>query len=550
MYVRRSVLLLLSLSALVPAANAWEWRTDWRMRGDIYRDFDFSVRGGIDRASKAFDKAVNDELRGGLSEQDRISRYRAAAAEWRKLQVQSETGDFDERILSYALFMQGCARERAKDSNEAVRLYSEVLELYPDITWVSVPARLRLACVQFSMGDVRKGEATLMELIDDPASKNTVARVVALRLMAERLWNAGRFDDTIAYNKEILETAVAGEGRHIAARDRLVAIALAKGDYSSFDDLAFFGVKDDDSSRLNAVRRMFDTVCYVWLRNWNWYDFNARLTKLYPSEAVRKKSVDASKAAFLAWFEGKKPLYAALGRNGDYALDCLRAATLTGKSDVISVRLKAVEDVIRANKDESAASMTAWAVKDILCTVGQYDLARRIPDLVKSPLSSSMMRHQIELAAGKHAAAAMCLEEYLGHKPSPDAAKSAKMTLARLYRDHLGKCDKAISLFQELNEPPGTLWELFATYEKAGRKKEAYTMLVELESMFPSEAPRAFYTHAQRLERDGDVKQAIAIYRRLLSQPEWKRTQESSWAHQALERHGIATGGAVVNEVR
>ena len=73
MYVRRSVLLLLSLSALVPAANAWEWRTDWRMRGDIYRDFDFSVRGGIDRASKAFDKAVNDELRGGLSEQDRIS---------------------------------------------------------------------------------------------------------------------------------------------------------------------------------------------------------------------------------------------------------------------------------------------------------------------------------------------------------------------------------------------------------------------------------------------------------------------------------------------
>ena len=54
----------------------------------------------------------------------------------------------------------------------------------------------------------------------------------------------------------------------------------------------------------------------------------------------------------------------------------------------------------------------------------------------------------------------------------------------------------------------------------------------------------------ERLEEDGNVKQAIAIYRRLLSQPEWKKTAESSWAHQALERHGVATGGAVVNEVR
>lgn len=545
------IMLFIAVAALMPAAHAWDWRSDWRMRGDVYRSFDFTVRGGLDRATKSFETAVDRETRGGLSEQDRIALYRAAAAEWRKVQVQSETGDFDEKILSYALFMQGCARERAKDSNEAVRLYSEVLELYPDITWVSIPTKLRLGCLQMSMGDVRKGEATLTDLLDDPASQNTVSRAVALRIMGEKLWNAGKFDDAIAYFKEIMGMKVAGDGRRYGSRDRLVAIALAKGDYSDFDDLVFFGVKEEAAPRLDAARRMFDTVCQMWLRNWGWWgDFNSRLNKLYPSETVRKKKLEASKASFLAWFEGKKPLYAALGRNGDYALDCLRAATLTGKNDVIAARLKAVEDIIRANKDDSAASKTAWTVKDILCTVGQYDLARRLPDLVKSPLSSSMMRHQIELAAGKHAAAAMCLEEYLGHKPPPDAAKNAKLTLARLYRDNLGKCDKAISLFQEVNDPPSTLWELYSTYWKAGKKKEAYSMLVELESMFPSEAPRAFYTHAQRLEGDGNVKQAIAIYRRLLSQPEWKKTQESSWAHQALERHGIATGGAVVNEVR
>ena len=269
-------LIFVAFAAIVPAVHAWDWRTDWRMRGDIYRTFDFTVRGGIDRASKAFDKAVTDEFRGGQSEQDRIASFRAAAAEWRKVQVQSETGDFDEKILSYALFMQGCARERAKDSNEALRLYSEVIELYSDITWVSVPAKLRLGCLQMSMGDVRKGEATLMELLDDPASQKTVARAIAQRIMGDRLWNAGKFDDAIACFREVMGTEIAGESRRNAARDRLVAIALARGDYSNFDELTFFGVQNGDAPRLDAVRRMFDTVCYVWLRNLGWNDFGAR----------------------------------------------------------------------------------------------------------------------------------------------------------------------------------------------------------------------------------------------------------------------------------
>ena len=65
-----------------------------------------------------------------------------------------------------------------------------------------------------------------------------------------------------------------------------------------------------------------------------------------------------------------------------------------------------------------------------------------------------------------------------------------------------------------------------------------------------SDAPRAILTLAQFCEADGDKKKAIALYRRLLSQPEWKKTGESSQAHQALERLGERTGGAMINEVR
>ncbi|MBR1920717.1 MAG: tetratricopeptide repeat protein [Kiritimatiellae bacterium] len=543
---------ILAIAAILPLALlAWDWRKDWAMPGEVYRTLDFTVRAGIDRATGVFTKALDGENRNGQSEQDRIASFRAAAGEWRKVQVQSETGEFDERILSYALFMQGCACERAKDSNEAVRLYSEVIELYPDVAWVSVPARLRLGCIQSAMGDVRKSNETLAALLDEPASRGTQARAVALRIYGDRLWDAGKFADAEALWREILAPATkAEEWRRANARDKLVAVALARGDYSHFDDLVFMDVAKDAASRLEAVRKMLGTVAWVWLQARGWNDFAARAEKLYPKESERNKKLASSITAFLAWFEGQRALYDAAKDPTKYPMDLLRVATMSAKSETVEPRLKVVEGMIRGEGDAAKAARLAGAAKDLLFAARLYDLARRLPPLIKDPLAASFMRYQIESAAGKHAAAALCLEEYLAHKPEPGAAKSAKSSLAQIYRDNLGKYDKAIALYQEINDPPRTLWDLHATYWKAGKKADAYRMLVELESMFPGEAAAAFYTHAQHLEEDGDKKQAIAIYKRLLSQPEWKKTPQSSWAHQALERHGIATGGAVINEAR
>lgn len=552
--MKRFSYILLFFAVLSPAlARAWNWNEDWRMRRDVYRSLDFTVRAGIDRATEMFAKAVSDDMARRVSEQGRVPLFRSCAAEWRKVQVQTESTDFNEAVLSYALFMQGCACEWARDSNEAVRLYSEVLELYPDIAWVAVPARLRLGCLQLSMGELRKADATFETLLSDPASKGTVARVVALRIVGDRHAKAGKLAEAEACWREIIspECQVAGAGRRNAARDRLLALCLAKGDYNYFEDLIFLGVDEKDkAARLNAVRWACGTVCTIWLSNRGWNDFAARAEALYPSESTRNKKLAASLNGFLAWFEARKPDYEAQNRMTAYALDALRVSTLTGVSEKTKKLFGQVEEIIRSQTKPSDAVRIANDAKGILFTVRQVDLARRLPDLIKDPLAASMMRFQIEYDAGKHAAAAVHLEEYLGHKPDPESARNAKMTLARICRDSLGKYDRAIALFLDVNSPPQTLWELHTTYRRAGKKDEAYRMLVELESMFPNEAPAAFYRHAQCLEEDGNKKQAIAIYRRLLSQPEWKKTRESSLAHQALERHGIATGGAVVNEVR
>ena len=68
--------------------------------------------------------------------------------------------------------------------------------------------------------------------------------------------------------------------------------------------------------------------------------------------------------------------------------------------------------------------------------------------------------------------------------------------------------------------------------------------------MFPSDASDAVYRMGEWREADGEKEKAIALYRRILKHPQWKASRAASSAHQALERHGVLTGGAMTNEVR
>ena len=132
MNVKTGISAALILLALAPAgaaaANGWSWE----MPAEVYRELDFSSRAGVDRAAKIFAQAYNAE-RQGMRVTDLVPRYRAAAAEWRKVQIQAEAENFDETLISYSLFMQAYARERAHDTNEALKLYGELVELHPDV---------------------------------------------------------------------------------------------------------------------------------------------------------------------------------------------------------------------------------------------------------------------------------------------------------------------------------------------------------------------------------------------------------------------------------
>ena len=546
--------ILLAALFVAPQAYAWDWSNSWRMPTDVYKNLDFSVRAGVDRAVKIFAEAVEFERRGGRYT-DAIPRYRAAVAEWRKVQVQAEAENFDETILSYSVFMQGCALECARDRNAALKMYAEVQDLYPDVRWVVIPARYRQGQTQIEMGNIRKGNETIDALATDPDAAGYACTADAISYVADLRWNAGKTSETVDLLRSIVTSP---DYRKLTpelwnwTRSNLAVVLMALGNYASFDELVYpDGVPDDIVKNYNCVRwgvnLFLEAVGY---QGWYWGDrYRKRMETLCPKEATRREKTNASRKAFAKWFASKRGIYDQANHKIDGLHDDLRIAVTYEKADAIRPRAEALKSAIKGMKDPKKAESFAWDMLNCLYYARLFDLARTVPDVLTDQLTASWMRYSIETRAENWKGAEMMLNEYIARKPDAEGLLRAKWNLADLYRDRLGKPERAVQLYQEINQPPRTLWELQRTYRQMGKKKECYNALNELMSIFEKEAPEAVLTAARYREADGEKEKAIALYRRLLTHPEWKKSGQSSAAHQALERYGIATGGAMVNEV-
>jgi tetratricopeptide (TPR) repeat protein len=210
---------------------------------------------------------------------------------------------------------------------------------------------------------------------------------------------------------------------------------------------------------------------------------------------------------------------------------------------------------IKKNGDAKDVSSRVNSVVSFYYELGDFTAALIVADKMPTPRAQAHLRYEIcrrgaECGKMKWDECLAHLKEYMDTKPEAHEMMNAKYTMAGILRDRMGDAKKALAIYTEINDPPRSLWELVTTYRRLGEKRKAENILQEIASIFERDAPRAILTLAQFCEADGDKKKAIALYRRLLSQPEWKKTGESSQAHQALERLGERTGGAMINEVR
>lgn len=547
----RAASLVLLVSATAVAEPMREW--DWHMPPEVYKELDFTDRANVDRAVKLFERAVGAE-RGGRRVTDLVPMYRAAAGEWRKVQVQAETAGGNESLLAYATFMQGYAKQQAHDRNEAIKIFNEVVDLYPDQKFISVPARYMLYVVKRELGDLKKAEADLEEIVEDRAADghkiyyNVLRSLGALRWGQDRTQEAAEIWEKIVYSKGKPDGTIWGEARHSLMVARLVNL-----DFPNLEAVVLAGLeKASRDRRVQAIAANARWVSEIDRVHYN--EVTHYLDRKYPREkkaSARRSALEKIFKGYAEWLENESGVFDGYDDGWTFATVQFQVYSRIEKVDRMLKRLKELETIMKAGKPDLLTARARQLAMS-LCALNQPDAARNIAAIVKDTFARLRLQYDVENHFAQYKAAAMYLEEYINVKPAapPEAVRAAKYDLAWLYRQRLHASDKAVKIYQELDDPPRSLWALSEAFREIGKKKESYSTLTEIASIFPNDAASAVLRMAQWREADGEKEKAIALYRRLMNHPKWKETGASSQAHQALERLGIATGGAMVNEVR
>ena len=544
------VLIAAAMEAVAGPISEW----NWHMPPDIYRELEFTDRAAVDRACKIFQQAADAEGR-GVKVTDLVPRYRAARGEWKKVQIQAEAEEFNGALLAYVVFMQAYSCHLAHDRNESIKLYGDVLDLYGDQAWIVLPTRYMLHLVHTSMGDVKASNRYLEEIVEDKRRRQTTLWVLAANTRAQRYRAETKLREAMDLWHMIADLKPFPWGdpaRAVqdACAETFRAYTMAEG---NFDEVAEGLFKDVDDKKKNArSQRVLDKTMYLAHLSGYRDCSNSFFNDLYPKEKKRKAAMEKTAKAFLSWF---KTAYSSVEQDGRiWEGEWLQLSVFSGKEskDARMKHLQKLMEIVRNTKDKKDRNGKVCHLAFYLVDSGEQALGRDVAQLMDGQLDKLWFCYEFECKCRQWKAALQLLDEIVAAKPppTPEEVLRAKWGIADICHNKIGDYDRAIKTYVDINQPPRSLWPLADCYRAAGKKQQGYQTLTEIASIFPDSAPAAVLKMAGWHLQDGNKDKAIALYRRLLSQPEWKERSESSAAHQALERLGIATGGAMTNTVR
>lgn len=540
--------------AAIAAAGAWarsEWT--WGVPSSVYKDLDFNLRAGVDRAVKIF-KIAEDAERSGKPVRDLVPLYRGAAAEWRKVQIMSESEEFSEPLLAAVVFMQGYSYDRARDRNEAIKTYNEVLDLYPDEIESAVAAKWHIARVKLGMGDTRAGNAIIDEMVEDerPLAMKHPLMAEAYMNKAGRLFNACEEDEAGDYWNKVIKTREFHKNAWQevqSAKNMFRFLCFVSGDFQRLEEMLFDGIDEKATSKMaNAIIGQFNWAMgeYGNRGSGTWSYFMRKEKGKEKAAAEKMKKFFSS---YLSWGQSKSPIFLACNRKFDFDMMLFKAWYMIETKEQIKARFDKLIAEVQKDSDKKRVLARLKVIAEALMNLGDFATARIVATMIPDQKERLLYCYGIESRQRRWKEMLDLLEQLLALKGlSADEVTGFKWQKVDCL-ENLGKFEDEIKLLNDIADPPRTLWRLSRVYRRVGNKSKSYAMLNEI-MFFPKDAPASVLTQARYREEDGEKDTAIALYRRLLSQPEWKQCGESSAAHQALERLGIATGGAMTNTLR
>ncbi|NLF23515.1 MAG: tetratricopeptide repeat protein, partial [Lentisphaerae bacterium] len=547
-------LLALAVAVAAPRALRAQENWSWVLPGKIYQNLDFSERAGIDRALAVFRRAEEAEKR-NTPVNDLIPLYRGAAAEWRKFQLQYEQ-TASPAIAAYSLFMQGLSLQGARDRHAAIKAYTELLDYFLDERWISSAALYHIGLAHLQNGDERQGLKVYATLVEDPEHAKHPLAARALNRLAAARWREKKSGEAGDYWRRVMTAHFKAVARndYNESRDLYVQSLAVTGQWRAYEELLFEGIHPE------AVQKRADAVqgAVEWLRNRMYHFWPGWYYAVYFAEKEREAKRAAWRKELATWFDSYQVLFAEADRVWNHAVLAFRVwheyraeegakrvpainklllglktddagkakygwefAIILWECNMVDEARATINTLLRGLKiDDAHKARIARDFAMTLCTRQLFGEARAMLPFVKNAVDNLWLTFEIENRANQLPAAQLALEGLVASQ-DPAVSLAGKKRLAWFHKDRTRNYEKAVALYLDIAQPPGTLWDLQECYRRWGKKREAYTVLTELASIFPAEAARAVWVQGQYREQDGEKDKAIACYRRLLSQPEW-----------------------------
>ena len=523
---------IVTLAALAALASAAADRVgDWwvTIPAEVLKSMSASERTCADRALKQLDG----------------NGAKAAANEFKRFNTEFIT-TAGEEALAWASFFQAYSFDKAKDRFKAIDLYSETVELYPD-SKASCAALYFRGVAQEENGQVQKALADYRELVGKaefaahPLAYAAHNRIAWSELKAGRVAGARtEWEAVRALPRD------ANRAEWNSADGNLSLLAALVDPDGAMQEAAGSDAVESAKKR----ERLRNWRNRVWSEVWG----SRPVPEAYFKENLGgAKDVRAAELAYLAKMAGKFSKFAGpIFREtpgGDWEIANIEFDTVSAlmPKNVGKMANRLAAELRKADNAETR-SERAVAFAEKLRNLGRTAEAKLVLDCIDDPAKRAWTAVGIGWRArdGEYVVQQLASLEAL-----PDAAEAdkAKREHARCCQELLKDYDTAIKLYEEAPSPPATLWAVANCHRAAGRLAKAQSVLDEICGVFPKDAAHAMLTKGDWYRDAGDRKNAIGCYRRILAHAEWKKASAASQAHQRLEAFGIATGGAVVNDV-
>lgn len=512
---RAALWLLIATQAIMAAGASADSQWTWELSKARFQRLDPFERAQYQKAADLF----------------RRENYRAACSEFEKMKMQFP----DSEALPYAVFMHARSLHEAKHRNEAVKAYNELLDYFADEVWVAAPALYYLGMAHLDNGDVRKAMEIMQEIADDEEYAGHAIAAGAFRLLGDNHWKNKEPEKAVACWRKAAALWAINRDQASIARAKAVRYYLGKGDMAGYEAWRLNEENRDDAGhrRYVAADAANEAV--------NVYTVDSEFYAGTGQDALKKDM-----AAFFTWYKAQKPWFQKDDEPWTYYSKGLYflgsrfrdRKEMESLADETIAYLKELNDAARMNE------RLAWTA-DRLKEGGHLMRARHVLAQMTDPSHAAYKEHELLCWEKKWPEAASRLVDV--EKMGDEAwARRAKGSRAWIYKDRLGKFDEAVKLYQELDDPPGTLWRIQECHRRAGRLDKAMITLNEIENMFPDDAPNAAWHKAWYWHEAREKKKAIAEARKILKK--YKESRAASSAHQLLEEYGVETGGGVFEQ--